>query len=83
MAKRAPDAAVLGQTALLPGMLGYDDLEGPSGAWAALMDLVEVRRHLEGGGRVHVALETYWFRVYPAAPLPQMADAAPATEPPC
>lgn len=83
MAKRAPDAAVLGQTALLPGMLAYDDLEGPSGAWAALMDVRFVRDHLEGGGRVHVALEGAWFRAYPAAPLPQMADAPRATEPPC
>lgn len=83
MAKRAPDAPVLGQTALLPSMLAYDDLEGPSGAWAWLMDLVEVRRWMDNGGRVHIAVESYWFRAYPAAPLPQMADAPKAPEPPC
>jgi hypothetical protein len=53
MAKRAPDATVMTQTALLPGMLAYDDLEG--------------------GGRVHIALEAGWFRAYPAAPLPPVA----------
>jgi hypothetical protein len=58
------------QTALLPGMLAYDDLEGPSGAWQALVDHDKVRHHLEGGGRVHIALEGGWFRAYPAAPLP-------------
>lgn len=75
MAKRAPDAISLGQTALLPGMLGYDDLEGPSGAWQALVDNDKVRHHLQGGGRIHIALEAGWFRAYPARPL--------AAEPPC
>jgi hypothetical protein len=73
MAKRAPDATVMTQTALLPGMLAYDDLEGPSGAWQALVDHAKVRHHLEGGGRVHIALEAGWFRAYPAAPLPPVA----------
>lgn len=69
MARRDPDDKRLAITAILPGMLAYDDLEGPCGAWAVLMGATQVREHLEAGGRVHVAVAGGWATAYPAAAL--------------
>jgi hypothetical protein len=56
-------------TAILPGMRAYDDLEGPCGAWATLMDATKVRDHLAAGGRIHVAVADGWATAHPAAAL--------------
>lgn len=80
MASQGRHGAYLAQTALLPLVKGYDDLEGPCGAWQTLVDHPDVRRHLDAGGRVRIALEGVWFRAHL---VPQMADAPAPPEPPC